>query len=120
MTRSVNMAILVGNLGKDAETKFTPSGVAKTTFSVATVRRFKSGDEWKEETEWHNVILWKSENLAQYLTKGKSVYVQGRIQTRSYDKDGEKRYITEIVADTVNLLGGDGKKQDDDDEVPWK
>src|SRR3979409_176183 len=110
-SRSVNKVILVGNLGKDAETKFTPSGVAKTTFSVATSRRWKdqqTGD-WKDETDWSNVVLWRSENLANYLTKGKQIYVEGRLQTRSYeDKDGKKVYATEVVADDVILLGGQG------------
>lgn len=109
-SRSVNKVILLGNLGKDAETKFTPSGVAKTTFSLATSRRWKDqqSGEWKEETEWHNVIMWRAENVASYLTKGKKVYLEGRIQTRNYeDKDGQKRYITEIVVDDLVLLGGD-------------
>lgn len=111
-SRSVNKVILVGHLGKDAETKFTPSGTAKTTFSVATSRRWKdqqTGD-WKEETDWHNIVLWRSENLANYLLKGKQVYVEGRLTTRSYDdKDGNKRWITEVVADDVLLLGGRGE-----------
>jgi single-strand DNA-binding protein len=104
--RSVNKAILLGNLGKDAETKFTTSGIAKTTFSIATARRWKQGEEWKEETTWHNVVLWRSENLANYLLKGKSVYIEGRIENRSYEKDGQKRYVSEVVADEVILLGG--------------
>ncbi len=107
--RSVNKVILVGNLGRDAETKFTPSGSARTTFSVATSRRWKDQQtgEWKEETDWHNVVLWRQENLANYLTKGKQVYVEGRLQTRSYeDRDGKKMYTTEVVADDVILLGG--------------
>jgi single-strand DNA-binding protein len=108
-SRSVNKVILVGNLGKDAETKFTPSGVAKTTFSIATSRRWKdqqTGD-WKDETDWHNIVLWRSENLANYLLKGKQVYVEGRLSTRSYDdKDGNKRWITEVVAEDVILLSG--------------
>jgi single-strand DNA-binding protein len=110
--RSVNKVILVGNLGRDAETKFTPSGVARTTFSVATTRRFKDQqtNEWKDETDWHNVVLWRSENLANYLTKGKQLYIEGRLQTRSYDdKDGNKRYTTEVVAEEVILLGGRGE-----------
>ena len=71
MTRSVNKVIVLGHLGKDAETNFTPSGVAVTKFSVATSRRWKDGqsNEWKEEADWHNIVLWKSENLANYLTK---------------------------------------------------
>jgi single-strand DNA-binding protein len=110
-TRSVNKVILVGNLGRDAETRFTPSGVAKTTFSIATSRRWKDQQtgEWKEETDWHNVVLWRSENLANYLLKGKQVYVEGRLQTRNYeDKDGKKVYVTEVVAEEVILLGGRG------------
>jgi single-strand DNA-binding protein len=108
-TRSVNKVIVLGHLGKDADTKFTPSRVAVTKFSVATSRRWKDSqtNEWKEETDWHNIVLWRSENLANYLTKGKQVYVQRRLQTRSFnDWDGVKRYITEIVADGVILLGG--------------
>jgi single-strand DNA-binding protein len=108
-SRSVNKVILVGHLGKDAETRFTPAGVSVTSFSVATNRRWKDQQtgEWKEETDWANVVLWRQENLANYLTKGKQVYVEGRLQTRSYDdKDGKKQYRTEVVADEVILLGG--------------
>src|SRR5712675_451972 len=107
-SRSVNKVILVGNLGKDAETKFTPSGTAVTKFPIATGRRWKDqqSGEWKEETNWTNVVLWRSENLANYLLKGKQIYVEGRLQTRSYDdKDGKKVYATEVVADDVVLLG---------------
>jgi single-strand DNA-binding protein len=110
-SRSINKAILLGHLGKDAETKFTPSGVARTSFTLATSRRWKdqqTGD-WKEETEWHNVVLWRSENLANYLLKGKQIYVEGRISNRKYEKDGETKYFTEIVADDVILLGGRGE-----------
>ena len=110
-SRSVNKVILVGHLGKDAETRFTPAGVSVTSFSVATNRRWKDQQtgEWKEETDWANVVLWRQENLANYLTKGKQVYVEGRLQTRSYDdKDGKKQYRTEVVADDVILLGGRG------------
>jgi len=92
-SRSVNKVILVGHLGRDAETKFTPAGVAVTKFSVATNRRWKDqqSGEWKEETDWANIVLWRQENLANYLTKGKQVYVEGRLQTRSYDdKDGKE------------------------------
>src|SRR5450755_1525373 len=86
-SRSVNKVILVGHLGRDAETKFTPGGTAVTKFSVATSRRWKDkqSGEWKEETDWTNITLWQAENLANYLTKGKQVYVEGRIHTRSYD-----------------------------------
>jgi len=111
-SRSVNKVILIGNLGRDAETKFTPGGTSVTKFSVATSRRWKDqqSGEWKEEANWTNVTLWKAENLANYLTKGKQVYVEGRLQTRSYDdKDGKKVYTTEVVADDVILLGGRGE-----------
>jgi single-strand DNA-binding protein len=111
-SRSVNKVILVGNLGRDAETKFTPSGAAVTRFAIATTRSWKDqqSNEWKEETNWSNVVLWRQENLANYLTKGKQVYVEGRMQTRSYDdKDGKKVYTTEVVAEEVILLGGRGE-----------
>lgn len=111
-SRSVNKVILVGHLGRDAETKFTPSGAAVTKFSVATTRNWKDQqtNEWKEETNWTNVIVWRQENVANYLTKGKQVYVEGRLQTRSYDdKDGKKVYATEVVADEIILLGGRGE-----------
>src|SRR6266849_2459688 len=108
-SRSVNKVILIGHLGRDAETTFTPSGVARTKFSVATNRRWKDEQtgEWKEETDWANIIMWRGENVATYLTKGKQVYVEGRLQTRSYDdKDGKKVYATDVVAEEVMLLGG--------------
>ena len=111
-SRSVNKVILIGHLGRDAETAFTASQTSVTKFSVATNRRWKdqASGEWKEETNWTNVVQWRAENLAQYLTKGKQVYVEGRIQTRSYDdKDGKKVYTTEVVADDVILLGGRGE-----------
>jgi single-strand DNA-binding protein len=112
-SRSVNKVILLGHLGKDAETKFTPSGVARTSFSLATNRRTKDqqSGEWKDTTDWHNIVLWKSENLTNYLTKGSRVYVEGRIENRSWeDKEGQKRYMTEIIAfaEDVILLGGRG------------
>lgn len=115
-TRSINKVILVGHLGRDAEVAYTGSQVAIVKFSVATNRRWKDqqSGEWKDETNWTNIILWKGDNLAPYLTKGKQVYVEGRIQTRSYeDKDGKKVWTTEVVADEVILLGGDGKSSDE-------
>jgi single-strand DNA-binding protein len=118
-SRSVNKVILVGHLGRDAETKFTPGGAAVTRFSVATSRRWKDKDsgEWKEETDWSNVVLWRAENVANYLTKGKQVYVEGRLHSRSYeDKDGKKVYATEVVADDVILLGGQGGGRTGGDE----
>jgi single-strand DNA-binding protein len=111
-SRSVNKVILVGHLGRDAETAYTASQVAVTKFSVATSRRWKDQQtgEWKEETDWSRVVLWRGENVAPYLTKGKQVYVEGRLQTRSYDdKDGKKVWTTEVIADDVILLGGRGE-----------
>jgi len=111
-SRSVNKVILLGHLGKDAETKFTPNGVSRSNFTLATNRRWKdqSTGEWKEMTDWHNVVLWRSENVANYLQKGKQIYVEGRIENRSWeDKEGQKRYITEIICDELILLGGRGE-----------
>jgi single-strand DNA-binding protein len=110
-SRSVNKVILLGHLGKDAETKFTPSGVAKTSFTLATSRRWKDqqSGEWKEDTTWHNIVLWRSENLANYLQKGKQVYIEGRIDNRSYeDQQGQKKYISEVIVDELILVGGGG------------
>lgn len=112
MSRSVNKVILVGHLGRNAETSYTPSQIAVTKFSIATSRRWKDQQtgEWKESTDWTNIVLWRNEKLGPYLAKGKQVYVEGRIQTRSYEKDGQKIWVTEVVADEVILLGGgDGK-----------
>jgi single-strand DNA-binding protein len=119
-SRSVNKVILLGHLGRDAETAYTASQTAVTKFSVATSRRWKDqqSGEWKEETNWTNVVLWRGENVAPYLTKGKQVYVEGRLQTRSYDdKDGKKVWTTEVVADDVILTsggrGGDAPQQEE-------
>jgi len=110
-SRSVNKVILLGNLGKDAETKYTQSGTAVSNFTVATNRRWKDQQtgEWKDETEWHRCVLWRSENRASYLTKGTNVYIEGRLQTRSWDdKDGQKRYTTEVVCEELILLASRG------------
>lgn len=116
-SRSLNKVMLIGHLGKDAETRFTQSGTAVTNFTVATSRRYKNQQtgEWDEDTEWHDVVLWKAENLANYLQKGKQVYVEGRLQTRSWeDQSGVKKYRTEVVADPFGVIllsgggGGDG------------
>jgi single-strand DNA-binding protein len=111
-SRSVNKVLLIGHLGRDAETAYTASQVAVTKFSVATNRRWKdqATGEWKEETDWTRVVLWRGENVAPYLVKGTQVYVEGRLQTRSYDdKDGKKVWATDVVADEVILLGGRGQ-----------
>src|SRR3989440_7135667 len=109
---SVNKVILVGNLGRDAELRYTPGGAAVATINMATTEVWndKAGQK-QEKTEWHRVVLWgkSAESLAEYLTKGKQIYVEGRLQTRQWDdKDGNKRYTTEIKCDRVTLLGGGG------------
>ena len=104
---SVNKVILVGNLGKDPELRYTPSGAAVATFSLATTNPFKDRDG-NRQTEWHNIVAWRqlAEICGKFLHKGKQVYIEGRIQTRSYDdRDGNKRYITEIVAEQMQMLG---------------
>lgn len=109
--RSVNKVILLGHLGRDAETRYTTSGVPVSRFTLATNRRVKDSQtgDWKDETDWHNITLWRSENLAPYLTKGKQVYIEGSLRTRSWDdKEGQKRYTTEVVVDDIVLVGGQG------------
>lgn len=114
---SVNKAILIGNLGKDPELRYTPTGVAVCTFSLATTEKWrdKNSNEMKESTNWHNIVLWRrqAEIAKEYLSKGSPVYIEGKIQTRSYDdKDGQKRWITEIVGDRLQLLGRRGEGAD--------
>jgi len=113
MSKSLNKAQLIGNLGKDPELKYTSAGVAVATFSIAT------SDSWKdqegnvqERTEWHNIVAWRklAEICGEWLKKGKRVYIEGRLQTRNYEKDGVKRYITEIVADQLIMLDGGGQR----------
>ena len=112
---SVNRVILVGNLGKDPELRYTASGTAVCNFSLATTERYKDRDgNSQEKTEWHNIVVWRqlAEICGKYLTKGKQIYVEGKIQTRSYeDRDGAKKYITEIVVDQMQMLGRVGDAQ---------
>ena len=106
----VNKVIIIGNLGRDPELKYTQSGTAVCRLNIATTRSWtnKETQEKKEETEWHRVTVWgkTAEHCNNYLAKGRSVYVEGRLKTTSYDKDGEKRYSTDIVGETVQFLGG--------------
>ena len=107
----INKAILVGRLGSDPEVRYTPSGVAVANFNIATSEEWKDKDsgEKKERTEWHRIVAWSKlgEICGEYLSKGRQVYIEGRIQTRSWeDRDGNKRYTTEIVATDVQFLGG--------------
>ena len=109
---SVNKVILVGNLGRDAELRYTPGGAPVATLNLATTEVWNDkGGQRQEKTEWHRVVLWgkTAESLNEYLVKGKQIYVEGRLQTRQWDdKDGNKRYTTEIRGDRVVLLGGGG------------
>lgn len=109
---SVNKAILVGRLGRDPETRYLDQNVATTTFSIATSETYKKDGERFEKTEWHNIVTWRglAEVAAKYLKKGSQVYVEGKIRTRSWDdKDGNKRYTTEIVADEMRMLDPKGE-----------
>ena len=109
---SVNKVILVGNLGRDAELRYTPGGAPVATLNMATTEIWNDkGGQRQEKTEWHRVVLWgkTAESLSEYLTKGKQIYVEGKLQTRQWDdKDGNKRYTTEVRGDRVVLLGGGG------------
>ena len=122
-SRSVNKVILLGHLGKDAETKFTPSGISVSKFSLATSRRSKDQQtgEWKDITDWHNIVMWRTEHVSSYLLKGKQIFLEGRIESRSYeDKEGQKKYITEVVCEAANvvLLGGGGGRGDSVPDSP--
>lgn len=118
MAASVNKVILLGNLGAKPELKYLPSGQAVCELRVATNEKWKDkNDQTQERTEWHRVVAWGKlgENCAQYLDKGRPVFVEGRLQTRSWDdkNTGEKRYMTEIVAQAVQFLGGrDGQRSE--------
>lgn len=111
MSRGVNKVILIGNLGKDPETRYLPSGGAVANVTIATSESWKdkTSGEANERTEWHNVVFYQklAEIVAQYLKKGAQVYVEGSIHTRKWqDKDGHDRYTTEIIADEMQMLGG--------------
>lgn len=114
---SVNKVILVGNLGADVELRYTPSGTAVGNLRLATTETWfdKNSGERREQTEWHRVVLWgkQAETLQQYLLRGRQIYVEGRLQTRQWDdRDGNKRYTTEVRSDRVVLLGGRGGQGD--------
>lgn len=113
---SVNCCILIGNLGRDAELRFTAGGTPVASISLATSERYTDREgQRREQVEWHRVTIWgkTAESLNEYLTKGKQIYVEGRLQTREWTtRDGEKRKATEIRADRVVLLGGAGSSQD--------
>jgi single-strand DNA-binding protein len=112
--KSVNKVILVGNLGKDPEIKYTPQGKPVAKFSLATNERYKDKDgQWQDRTEWHNIVLWErlAEIAGEYLKKGGKVYIEGRIRTDSWDdkQTGQKKYMTNIIGHDLVLLGGRGE-----------
>ena len=124
---SVNKVILLGNLGRDPETRYSPDGAAITNVSIATTRRYKdSSGQQQEETEWHRVVFFGrlAEIAGEYLRKGRPVYVEGRLKTRKWtDKEGVEKYTTEIVAEQMQLLGsreggGAGAGYEGGDEAP--
>jgi single-strand DNA-binding protein len=110
---SLNKVMLIGNVGKDPEVRHLESGVPVVTIPIATTERYKDKNgEVKDQTEWHNVVLWRllAEFAEKYVHKGKQVYIEGKLRSRSWeDQNGQKRYTTEVVADVIRLLG---KKSD--------
>ena len=129
MAEGLNKVLLIGNLGQNPELRATQGGQSVLTLRVATNERFKNRDgEWQDRAEWHSVVIWgkRAEGLAKVVSKGTQVYVEGRLQTRSYDdKQGQKRYVTEVVARDVILLGRRGTGEGggppphtDDDYLP--
>jgi single-strand DNA-binding protein len=107
---SLNKVMLIGNLGKDPEVRAIPSGVKVANFSIATTEKYNDKEGQRvEKTEWHNIVMWRglAEVAEKYLKKGNSVFIEGRLQTRSWeDQSGQKKYMTEIVADNMVMLGG--------------
>jgi len=113
MAKSVNKVILIGNLGKDPEVKVTPSGTPVAKFTLATNERYKDkSGQWQDRTEWHNLVAWQrtAEIIGEYVKKGSKIYVEGRLQTSSWDdkSTGEKKYRTEIIVNDLVLLSGRG------------
>lgn len=133
----INKVMIIGNVGKDPELTYTPSGAPVCTFSVATSESWKDKNtgQKRENTEWHNIVVWNqlAEHCAKYLSKGRQVYIEGKLQTRSWEKDGITFYRTEIVAKDVKFLGGsgqssgnkqygqsnNGRQQHNEDDIPF-
>jgi len=112
-SRGINKVILVGNVGQDPETRYMPNGGAVTNLSIATSESWKdkNSGEQQEKTEWHRVVFYQrlAEIVAEYVKKGSKLYIEGRLQTRSWDKDGQKHYATEIIASEMQMLDGRGE-----------
>ena len=122
---SINKVILVGHLGRDPEVRYTPNGDAVADISLATTESFRTKEgNYEDRTEWHNLVLWRAqaEFAKEWLKKGQLVYVEGRLQTRQWeDKEGQKRYKTEVVSDQITMLGGFvGRSRDDSNQGPAK
>lgn len=133
----LNKVMLIGRLGADPEVRYTQSGKPTASFTIATTETWKKDGEKKEKTEWHRVVTWEklAEICGQYLTKGKQVYIEGKLQTRKWqDKEGNDKYTTEIVANTMKMLGGKadgamdapagssdvgGREPGEDDDIPF-
>ncbi len=108
MARGLNKVMLIGHLGKDPELKYTPGGAAVATVSLATTESYKDKDgNWQERPEWHRLVIWnkQAEIATEYLKKGAQIFVEGRLQTRNWEKDGQKHYTTEIVVQSFQMLG---------------
>ncbi len=131
MARGINKVLLIGNLGSDPQMRYTPNGTAVANFSLATNESYTDKDgNRQEQTEWHRIVAWAklAEICGQYLTKGKQVYVEGKLRTRSWEQDGVKRYTTEVVAQNIQMLGsrqdggnggGEGYVPPPDDDIPF-
>ena len=118
MSASVNKVILVGNLGRDPEVRFMPNGEAVCNFSIATTESWKTKEGVKQEkVEWHNIVMYRklAEIAGEYLKKGRPVYIEGRLQTRKWEKDGVTRYSTEIICDNMQMLGGKEEMRESDE-----
>jgi single-strand DNA-binding protein len=120
--KSLNKAMIIGNLGRDPEVRYLQSGQAVVNFTVATNERYQDKEgEWQEKAEWHRVVIFgkQAETAGKYLNKGSRVYIEGRLQTRDWEgQDGQKRYTTEIVCRNMIMLGGRGEQAPDADEEP--
>ena len=112
MSRGLNKVILIGHLGKDPELRYTPNGTAVCNFSLATTEKYKADDgNWVDKTEWHNIVAWRklAETCSNYLKKGSKVYLEGKLTTETYEKDGgDKKYYTKVVINSMIMLDSKG------------